>query len=348
MYPDLYQPEFKWGGVIAASLLVFLALFILSHVSYKEGVIKKTLFGVTLATAAQTFYLVFHSYLPSVVEHMLMGIPTLLGPLVFFYIQNKVTRNNKSQFSDFLSFIPFFTILALPFVPNFYYQDFEFLAVMIVVFHWGLFLLFCGVWMFNNREKLSKLKIYESRWISTFFTLNVAMWVLHSLLYLVGESLQLFYIVGFFVIALTKVFYYFKFREYQYSSFSKDIKSKSSLSKAYLPENSSFFINKLAKLMDEDKVYFDPNLTIPKMADKIQIQPYLLSQIINAHFGQSYPDYVNTYRINEAKTLLTDNNLKISSVAMDCGFNTLSSFNLAFKKATGKTPSNYREEAMNE
>ena len=100
--------------------------------------------------------------------------------------------------------------------------------------------------------------------------------------------------------------------------------------------------------MDEDKVYFDPNLTIPKMADKIQIQPYLLSQIINAHFGQSYPDYINTFRINEAKKLLTDNNLKISSVAMDCGFNTLSSFNLAFKKATGKTPSNYRDEAMSE
>ena len=100
--------------------------------------------------------------------------------------------------------------------------------------------------------------------------------------------------------------------------------------------------------MDEEKVYFDPNLTIPKMADKIQIQPYLLSQIINSHFGQSYPDYVNSYRINEAKALLTDNNLKISSIAMDCGFNTLSSFNLAFKKATSKTPSDYREHVMSE
>ncbi|MFT5884348.1 MAG: AraC-like DNA-binding protein [Arcticibacterium sp.] len=350
MYPVFSEPLFKWGGVIVATLFMFLSLFILSH-SNKGGVIKKYLFALTLATGAETFYLVFHSYLPSIVEDMLIGIPTLLGPLVFFYIQSKVTRNKKAQVSDFLSFVPFFTILALPFVPDFYYRDFKFLAIIIVIFHWGSFLLFCGVWMSSNLDKLNKMKIYETNWVLTFFALNVVMWVGHTLLYYIGEPLQLFYIATVFVITVSLVLYYFKFRAYESASTSKKNKAKSSLSKPPPFENSQFIVNKiikLTKLMNVDKVYFDPNLTIPKMADKVQIQPYLLSQIINTHFGQSYPDYVNTYRIKEAKSLLTDNSLKISSVAMDSGFNTLSSFNVAFKKATGKTPSNYREHAMNE
>ena len=348
MYPVFSEPLFKWGGVIVATLLVFLSVFILSHFK-KEEVIKKAIFGLTIASAAQTFYLVFHSYIPEIMEDMLIGIPTLLGPFVFFYIQNKVTRNTIAQFTDFLSFIPFFVILLLPLTPDFYYLDFKFLSILIVVFHWGLFLLFCGVWMFSNREKLSKLEKYETNWILTFFGLNVLMWVLHSLLYLIGEPLQLLYMASIFLISVTLVFYYFKFRGYQFiPSPTKETKPKTSPTKSTLPENSPFFIKKITKLMDEEKVYFDPNLTIPKMADKIQIQPYLLSQIINSHFGQSYPDYVNSYRINEAKALLTDNNLKISSIAMDCGFNTLSSFNLAFKKATSKTPSDYREHVMSE
>ena len=97
--------------------------------------------------------------------------------------------------------------------------------------------------------------------------------------------------------------------------------------------------------MEENRSYLNRNLTLSELSKELSISPHLLSQLINEHFSNNFNDFINNYRIDEAKRLLGNpefNNLTIASIAYDSGFNTLSAFNAAFKKFTGKTPSQYK------
>src|SRR5688572_13077478 len=102
----------------------------------------------------------------------------------------------------------------------------------------------------------------------------------------------------------------------------------------------------LASLMELKKPYTEPQLNIDGLALQLNTTRHSLSQVLNQRLQQSFYDYVNSFRIEEAKRLLKcpahDNN-KISSIAFDAGFNSLSAFNDVFKKRTGITPSAYRK-----
>lgn len=101
----------------------------------------------------------------------------------------------------------------------------------------------------------------------------------------------------------------------------------------------------LQKLMHTDQLYLDTSLTIDALAEKLYCQKHHLSQVLNDKLKQSFAELLNEMRTEEAKRLLSDpllGHYKISSVAYDAGFNSLSSFNDIFKKREGITPSRYR------
>jgi len=69
--------------------------------------------------------------------------------------------------------------------------------------------------------------------------------------------------------------------------------------------------------------------------------------VINESFRRSFYDYVNQYRVDEARQLLLDPakaDHKIASIAYDSGFNSLSTFNDVFKKMAGVTPSQFKKD----
>ena len=103
----------------------------------------------------------------------------------------------------------------------------------------------------------------------------------------------------------------------------------------------------LQQLMEHDKLYLDPSLTIDHLAEKAGSTRHALSQVLNECIGKSFYDYVNHYRVEEAKALLLSpigKQYKISSIAYDAGFNSLSTFNEVFRKLTGCTPSQFTKE----
>lgn len=100
----------------------------------------------------------------------------------------------------------------------------------------------------------------------------------------------------------------------------------------------------MEQTMMSEKMYLDPNCTLNKVAKELKLPPYLISHVVNNALDKSFPDFLNSYRIEEVKTRLLqpeNQNMKIASIAYDCGFNTLSSFNIAFKKSTGTTPTKF-------
>ncbi|RCK51738.1 hypothetical protein TH25_08700 [Thalassospira profundimaris] len=101
----------------------------------------------------------------------------------------------------------------------------------------------------------------------------------------------------------------------------------------------------LEKLTSETDMMFDPLLTMPKMASAVGVKPNQLSFVLNRHIGKSFFDYVNEYRIQAAtQRLIESPDRTILDIAIEVGFNSKSTFNLAFKKITGLTPSAYRQQ----
>ncbi|MDV7697938.1 helix-turn-helix domain-containing protein [Chryseobacterium soli] len=105
-------------------------------------------------------------------------------------------------------------------------------------------------------------------------------------------------------------------------------------------------LTKLKKYMMEEKPFLNPSLTIQDISDAIGIPTRELSVLINHRVGQHFYDFVNTYRVEEAMDILKDGTktkVTILEILYEVGFNSKSSFNTAFKKHTGNTPTFYRK-----
>ncbi len=101
----------------------------------------------------------------------------------------------------------------------------------------------------------------------------------------------------------------------------------------------------LDALMQSEKPFLDNELNLLKLAARMQITIHTLSYVINEGYGENFAQYVNRYRVEEAKKLLDDPrvaHLSILGIAFDAGFNSKTVFNTTFKKVTGLSPSEYK------
>jgi len=97
--------------------------------------------------------------------------------------------------------------------------------------------------------------------------------------------------------------------------------------------------------MKDEKLYLNPSLTLKDLAKEAGIPARYISQVLNESVRQKFYDYVNRYRIEESKRLLSDPASKektILAIIYDAGFNSKSVFHSAFKKYVGMTPCEYR------
>ncbi len=100
--------------------------------------------------------------------------------------------------------------------------------------------------------------------------------------------------------------------------------------------------NKLEIAMKKDKVFLQPDLSLGKLAQCLGINSKYLSQAIHETSGESVTDFINRQRVNEASRLLIDpgyQHISVEGIAEIVGFGSKSTFNAAFKKFTGVTPS---------
>lgn len=102
-------------------------------------------------------------------------------------------------------------------------------------------------------------------------------------------------------------------------------------------------LDKLTVLMTRDKPFLHPGFSLPELAGKMNTTVHVLSQVINDGLGKNFFEMVAAYRVEEAKRLLKEQpHVKVEEIAEQVGYNSKSSFNTAFKKISGKTPSEYR------
>jgi len=105
-------------------------------------------------------------------------------------------------------------------------------------------------------------------------------------------------------------------------------------------------IDQVRKFMVDNEAYLDPSLSLRSLSRKINIPTRELSLLINHRLNKHFFDFVNEFRIEKAKSLLTNpakQDLTIQEILYEVGFNSKSSFNTAFKKHCGLTPTQYRK-----
>lgn len=104
-------------------------------------------------------------------------------------------------------------------------------------------------------------------------------------------------------------------------------------------------VEELIHFMNESKPFLNAELTLSSLAKEVNMSRTELSQLINNGLNENFYDFVNKYRVEEVKRLMTDpsmNHFSLLGIALEAGFKSKSTFNLIFKRFTGLTPTEYK------
>ena len=102
--------------------------------------------------------------------------------------------------------------------------------------------------------------------------------------------------------------------------------------------------NKVEQLIQQEQLFRDPKLSLTDLAQRLDTNSRVISKTINQGFEMNFNDYINFHRVEAVKESIrkgSTKNLTLLGIALDCGFNSKTTFNRAFKKHTGTSPKNF-------
>ncbi|WP_396591074.1 helix-turn-helix domain-containing protein [Allomuricauda sp. R78024] len=259
----------------------------------------------------------------------------LTGPFLWLYGKSLLATQKKFRYKDYAHTVPFILFALLcGIVPN--TGNPISYAIYILVF--GHLATYIGLSYKVFHKHRTKVHPQRAKWYR-----NLVMGVALIWLFYMGHLAGLFslYIGG--AIFFSVLIYIFSFLFLQKHAFQLGKYNTSSLDKSASEE----LLSALKKLFAKDEIFLDNTLSLESIAERLNVSTRKLSQAINENEHKNFSDFVNGYRIEKAKVLLTNPNHKkekIVAIAYDCGFSNATSFNLAFKAKTQLTPSQYRKE----
>jgi AraC-like DNA-binding protein len=107
----------------------------------------------------------------------------------------------------------------------------------------------------------------------------------------------------------------------------------------------NLYFQKLELLCKEQHIYTDSTLNREKVAEQLGISPGYVSQIVNCITGDNFANYINNYRVEAVKEMISDfeyENYNLLTMGLESGFTSKTTFYKAFKKVTGQTPNEYK------
>jgi len=163
---------------------------------------------------------------------------------------------------------------------------------------------------------------------------------------LAGRILQAATVFNIFFIANAMVYEGLKFPYL----FHNEPENRSKYEKNMLSETEKEqYTKKIQEYVATHKPYLKPTLSLSDLADQLALPTYVISQILNMELNQNFYNFINRFRIEESKQLLStakENEKSILEVLYQCGFNSKSVFNSAFKRHTGMTPREFKKHTL--
>ena len=257
-----------------------------------------------------------------------------IGPFLLLYIQSLKQNYNWSKW-QWLHFIPGSLVLLtswwLP-LEDFWYSG----GYSALLFHSIIYLALAVAYLLINRKTITNIQF---KW-GAILTLGLFIFLFT---YFSNYELRLnpyhYAPLVYAAVVYTLSFYLIKKRG---AIFSKEAKYRNINIDEEQAEN---FKSRILEHYESNHPYLNSDYTLSMLSEELKIPKHLLSHIFSSKIKLSFVDFTNRYKIEKAKSILETNpNFTVSSVAFDSGFNSLSSFNQAFKRFTNKTPSQYRSE----
>jgi AraC-like DNA-binding protein len=304
--------------------------------------------------------------------------PFLYGPLIWLFIKYFIC-SYKAGKRDLLHFLPaVLIVVCFAFtawgekIPTYLWPFFRagnlmvFQGLSLLVYHYLAFRIVQQNW----DRRSAQFELYQERiaWLRQFiissfivcFLISVCLGLMY-LNYPHGQNFRF----GFIVLSIFIYWISYKswsqpelFNAVNYSlnggvltsAFTVGRAKKKYFNSSLGDEDMAKIIKSLENKLTTEKCYSNPELTIEQLATAISCSRHQLSQSINGRLGKSFYDYINNFRVEEAKILLADpanDKYKITALAYEAGFNSISTFNDVFKKFTSLTPSQFREQQRN-
>ncbi|WP_232305552.1 helix-turn-helix domain-containing protein [Gilvimarinus polysaccharolyticus] len=206
------------------------------------------------------------------------------------------------------------------------------------------------LWRYRRQllERYANVEVSERRWLMWMVLgfMLIAAWQLmvHLLGQRIGESLSNIlgiashYIAFIFVNALV-----FISIRYTHLFGGLGAEPASGEPEPYKPEQ----VARVDEYMRVQQPYLLADISLDTLAKRLSLPERTLSRILNQHFGKNFFEFINSYRVEQAKQLLLDSDKQswtMLQVLAESGFTSKSTFNAIFKKQVGKTPSQYRKE----
>ena len=292
-------------------------------------------------------------------------IPTfpLIGPLLFLYINSVSNRDFRFRSKHLPHLLPFIFVLIIDLLnrENFplspdnrtHYLTYC-LEISVILVQFLTYIIISCVFtrklvMHNISERFSKDNI-DPYYIKNIVFIISFIWIIYAL-YCIQTYFRFYaptrVIEALFYSLLSYWILYYELNGQRITSVNNfTARYKSS---ALSAEQASKYKEIILEYVSKNKSYKDHNITLGKFSKSLSLTPHVVSQVINEQLSCNFNDFINSYRVEEAKKLLNDagmKNITVASIAYDCGFNTLSAFNTAFKKFTGITPSQFRNKQM--
>ncbi|MEC3908733.1 helix-turn-helix domain-containing protein [Tamlana sp. 2201CG12-4] len=204
----------------------------------------------------------------------------------------------------------------------------------------------------DNYSKLESLSLNWLKWVLIIFSFTTALDVIQSTLFFL--NIELIPTENFVFILILLIINILYFKGFMSSNnliglkeedivLSQSMSSRKRLNTT-LKEN-QIIVNKLEDHIKETRTFENPDLTITTLSQELGIPKRTLSELINDYYDKNFVDFINTHRIIEAKRRFMnpkDNKETILEVMYSVGFNSKSSFNTAFKRKTGLTPTEFK------
>jgi AraC-like DNA-binding protein len=301
-------------------------------------------------------------------------ISFLGAPLLFLYVKSLWSEKPAFRKTELVHFVPALLCAAyfVPFyfslgsanhavlVNKYYSGTWFFLRALALLLQFAIYLalIVTGFARYKRRISINENVTAKIRFLSLTFSALWLIGLVHYVLSLVSTTyFQIAQTDLIVPVCLTGIIYaiaYLGLREPDTLT-ATNVEARAANRKytksTLTAERAEDYLQRLFSVMEHERPYTDSKLTLPKLAKRLSISSHHLSQILNERVQQNFFDFVNSYRIKEAKRKLIEpasKHYSILGIAEEVGFNSKSAFNNAFKKHTNMTPTEFKNFSNND
>lgn len=369
-----------WGVIIILGAFhgIFISIGLLTKDENKLA--NKLFAGLLIVVSYNLFEYAFAiSHMYAIFPHLIAtSYPFLflMGPLYFFYIKKLTDAQFSVGRGTWWHFIPAITclLLLMPFYLSSGNAKIEFLMAEVagnqghVEIPWGQYLfmtahfvqtfiyLLVSKRVLVKKEAFLKSNLSDNRIIqfsflhrmtATFFWFLVVCLVVLGLLPIVRQyRVKMDYVLVLTMSALVHLTGYVALRQPLLIADDLLTSVKEKYANYRLTDGQlGDLYQKIVARVEEKELYLISDYKISDLSDALEVPVHYLSQAINEQGGNNFFEFINAFRVERARQLLSksdDSYMKIMTVAFDSGFNNKATFNRIFKKHTGYTPSQYK------